>query len=167
MWSLNFQTFILSTALTAPMPPGDNNFNSSCTQKIHKILFPRLVSFLHKPPKAVGHQRSKRFEFYFCLLLSETCSSWSQSYPFWSTDIPTSQSALKQSFTEKTNGQDNDDKIKKFTLGNHLVFGSILLYFHVTNNKVMAVLTILNMYQTNIHQFLTKQESEEARMKLL
>ena len=31
----------------------------------------------------------------------------------------------------------------------------------------MAVLTILSMYQTNIHQFLTKQESEEARMKLL
>ena len=76
---------------------------------------------------------------------------------------------LKQSYTEKTNGQDNDDKIEKSTLGNHLVsvnYCSILMYFHVTNNKVMAALTILSVYQTNIHQFLTKQESEEARMKL-
>ena len=58
-------------------------------------------------------------------------------------------------------------KLKSLHLGTIQFLGSILLYFHVTNNKVMAVLTILSMYQTNIHQFLTKQESEEARMKLL
>ena len=50
------------------------------------------------------------------LLLSSarrnTQLSVSVIYPFWSSDIPTSQSALKQSYTEKTNGQNNDDKAK-------------------------------------------------------
>ena len=63
-------------------------------------------------------------------------SFWSQWYPFWNSDIPTSQSALKQSYTEKTNGQNNDDKVKKPTLGSYSVnYCKILVYFCITHNK--------------------------------
>ena len=52
---------------------------------------------------------------------------------------------LKQSYTEKTNGQNNDDKAKKPTLGSHSIsvnYCNILAYFHVTNNKIKT-LTVL------------------------
>ena len=110
---LSIQTLRLSQhSINSIMPLGYDNFNSSCTQKSHQILVPRLASVPHKPPKTIGHRRSKWLELYFCLLLAETRSSRSQWYPFWSSDIPTSQSALKQSYTEKTNGQNNDDTAK-------------------------------------------------------
>ena len=129
------------------MPLGYDNFNSSCTQKSHQILVPRLMSVSHKLPKTIGHHRSKWLEHYFCLLFSETRSSQSQWYPFWNSDIPTSQSALKQSYREKTNGQNNDDKAKKPTLGSHSIFGNyciiIALYFRVMKKKVKATLTSL------------------------
>ena len=37
------------------------------------------------------------------------------------TDIPTSQSVLKQKNTEKTNAQNNDDKAKKPTVGSYSI----------------------------------------------
>jgi len=83
------------------MPPGFDNFNHSCTQN-HLIVVPRLASVPHKLPKTIGHRHSKWLELYFCLLLSESLSSWSQWYPFWNSDIPSSQSALKQSYTEES-----------------------------------------------------------------
>jgi len=84
------------------MPPGFDNFNLSCTQKSHLIMVPRLASVPHKLPKTIGHCRSKWLELYFHPLLSESLSSRSQWYPFWNSDIPTSQSVLKQSYTEET-----------------------------------------------------------------
>ena len=33
------------------MPPGYDDLKSSCTQKSHQILVPRLLSVLHKPPR--------------------------------------------------------------------------------------------------------------------
>ena len=56
-------------------------------------------------------------------------------------DIPTSQSVLKQSYTEDTNGQNNDDKTKKPTFGSHSIFVNycnILAYFCITHNKFKA-----------------------------
>ena len=70
---------------------------------------------------------------------SEWPSSRSQLYAFWISDIPTSQSALKQSYTEETNGQNIDDKLKKPTLGSYSIF------FHVTQNKFKATLHKINL----------------------
>ena len=120
------------------MPPGFDNFNPSCTQKSHHILVPRLASVPHEPPKTIGHRRSKWLELYFCLLLSESHSSRSQSYPFWNLDIPTSQSAQKQSSTEETNGQNKNDKAKQPTLSSHSISTNdcnIFADFCITNNK--------------------------------
>ena len=126
------------------MPPGYDNFNSSCTQKSHQILVPRLASIPHKLPKTIGHHRLKWLERYFCVLFSETRSSQSQWYSFWNSDIPTSQSALKQSYREKTNDQNNDYKAKKPTLSSHSIFinyCNIIAYFRVTKYKVKVTLT--------------------------
>ena len=74
-------------------------------------------------------------------------AKWSQWYLFWNSDIPTSQSALKQSYTEETNCQKNDDKIKKPTLGSHSIslnYCNILAYFRITHNRFKAVLTVLS-----------------------
>ena len=130
------------------MPPGFDNFNSSCTSKIHHILVPGLASVLHKLPKTIGHRRLKWLELYFRFLLSESPSSQSQWYPFWNLDISTSQSVLKQSYTEETNGQNNDDKVKKPTLSSHSISMNycILAYFCVTNNKFKAALTVLSVF---------------------
>ena len=133
------------------MPPGFDNFNPSCTQKSRHIVVPRLASVPHKLPKTIGHRRSKWLQLYFRLLLSESLSSRSQWYPFWNSDIPTSQSALKQSYTEDTNGQNNDDKAKKPTLGSHSIsvnYCNILVYFRVTNNKFKAALIVLTEGKT-------------------
>ena len=81
--------------------------------KPYKILVSRLVSVLHKHTKTVAHHRSKWLELYFCLLLSESHSSQSQWYPFWNWDIATSQSALKQSYSETTGGQNSIDEASK------------------------------------------------------
>ena len=116
------------------MPPGFDNFNSSFTQKSHHILVLRLASVPHKLP---SHRCSKWLELYFLLLLSESPSSRPQWYPFWNSDIPTSQSVLKQSYTEETNRQNNNDKAKKPTLDSHSIsvnYCNILAYFHVTHN---------------------------------
>ena len=43
------------------------------------------------------------------------------------TDIPTSQSVLKQSYTEKTNGKSNDDKVQKPILGSHSIFVTVAI----------------------------------------
>ena len=62
-------------------------------------------------------------------------------------DIPTSQSAVKQSHAEKTNGQNNVDKAKKPTLGSHSIsinYCNIFAYFRITNIKVKATLTVLS-----------------------
>ena len=62
-------------------------------------------------------------------------------------DIPTSQSALQQSYTKDTNGQNNDDKAKKPTLGSHSIsvnYCNILVYFRITHNKFKATLTVLS-----------------------
>ena len=120
------------------MPPGFDNFDPSCTQKSHHIVVPRLASVPHKLPKIIGHRRSKWLELYFRLLLSESLSSQSHWYPFWNSDIPTSQSVLKQSYTEDTNGQNNDDKTKKPILSSHSIsvnYCNIPAYFHITHNK--------------------------------
>ena len=135
------------------MPPGFDNFNSSCTQKSHLIMVPMLASVPHKLPKTTGHRRSKWLQLYFRLLLSESLSSRSQWYPFWNSDIPTSQSALKQSYTEDTNGQNNDDKINKPTLGSHSIFVNycnILAYFRITRNKFKAALTVQSRHIHNL-----------------
>ena len=84
--------------------------------KPYKILVSRLVSVPHKHTKTVAHHRSKWLELYFCLLLSESHSSQSQWYLFWNSDIPTSQSALKQSYSETTGGQNSIDKANKLHL---------------------------------------------------
>ena len=98
-----------------------DNFNPSCTQKRHHIVVPRLAGVPHKPQKTIGHRRSKWLELYFRLLLSASLSSRSQWYPFWNLDIPTSQSALKRSYSEETNSENNDDKARKPTLGSHSI----------------------------------------------
>ena len=111
-------------------------------------MVPRLASVPHKPPKTIGHCRSKWLELYFRLLLSESLSSQSHWYPFWNSDIPTLQSALKQSYTEDTNCENNDDKTKKPTLGSLSIsvnYCNILAYFHITHNKFKAALTVLSM----------------------
>ena len=129
------------------MPPGFDNFNPSCTQKSHHIVVPRLTSVPHKLPKTISHRRSKWFQLYFRLLLSESVRSWPQWYPFWNSDIPTSQSALKQSYTEDTNSQNNNNKAKKPTLGSHSIsvnYCNILAYFRITHNKFKAALTVLS-----------------------
>ena len=54
---------------------------------------------------------------------------------------------LKQSYTEDTNGQNNDDKAKKPTLGSHSIsvnYCNILVYFRITHNKFKAALTVLS-----------------------
>ena len=54
---------------------------------------------------------------------------------------------LKQSYTEKTNSQNNDDKVKTLTLGSHSVsvnYCNILVYFCVMNNKVKSALIVLS-----------------------
>ena len=96
-----------------------------------QILVPRLVSVPHKLPKTIGHRHSKQLELYFCPLLSETCSSRSQWCPFRNSDIPTSQPALKQSYTEKTNGQNNNDKTKKPSHSISVNYCNIFTYFRV------------------------------------
>ena len=65
------------------------------------------------------------------------------SYPFWNLDIPTSQ---QTKLYRKTNGQNNDDKAKKPTLGSYSIFVNycnIIAQFHVTKTKVKVVLTSL------------------------
>ena len=109
----------------------------------------RLASVPHKQPKTIGHHRSKWLQLYFRLLLSESLSSRSQWYLFWNLDIPTSQSALKQSYKEDTNGQNNDDKIKKPILGSHSIsvnYFNLLVYFRITHNKFKAALTVLSWH---------------------
>ena len=128
------------------MPPGFDNFNPSCTQKSRHIVVTRLTSVPHRLPKTIGHRCSKWLQLYFCLLLSESVCSRCQWYPFWNSDIATSQSALKQSYTEDTNGQNNNDKAKKPTLGSHSIsvnYCNILAYFRITHNKFKAALTVL------------------------
>ena len=64
------------------------------------------------------------------------------------TYLHTSQSALKQSYTEKTNSQNNDDKAKKPTHGSHSIsvnYCNILAYFRVTNYKFKRALIILSV----------------------
>ena len=63
------------------------------------------------------------------------------------TQLPISQSALKQSYTKKTNGQNYDDKAKKPTLSSHSLsvnYCNILTHFLVTNNKVKVVLIVVS-----------------------
>ena len=95
-------------------------------------------------------QRQLVIVAYFCLLFAETHSSRSQWYLFWNSDISTSQSALKQSYTEKTNGQNNDDKVKKPTLSSYSISVNYcnILYFSVTNNKFKAALIVLRSWST-------------------
>ena len=130
------------------MPPGFDNFNLFCTQKSRHIVVPRLASVLHKLPKTIGHRRSNDFSFtsVFCsqnhsaLGLSDIRSEI-QTY------VSTLQSALKQSYTEDTNDQNNDDKAKKPTLSSHSIsvnYCNILVYFCITHNKFKAALTILS-----------------------
>ena len=130
------------------MPLCYDNFNSSCTQKNHQILVPRPASVPHKPLKTLGHRRSKWLELYFCLLLAERRSSRSQRCTFWNSDIPSSQPPLKQSYTEKTNGQNNDNKATKPTHGSHSIsvnYCNILAYFRVTDNKFKPALSVLRL----------------------
>ena len=106
-----------------------------------------LSPVIRYTPKMIGHRRSKWLELYFRLPLSESLSSQSHWYPFWNSDIPTSQSALKQSYSEETNGENNDDKARKPTLGSHSISVNqcnIFAYFRVMNNKFKAVLTVLS-----------------------
>ena len=65
------------------------------------------------------------------------------------------QSVLKQSYTEKTNGQNNDDKGMKPTLGSHSIsinYCNILMYFRVTNNIFKAPLIVLSKSKSNISE---------------
>ena len=131
------------------MPPGFDNFNPSCTQKSRHIVVPRLASVPYKLPKTISHRRSKWLQPYFRLLLSKSLSSRSQWYPFWNSNIPTSQSALKESYTEDANGQNNNDKAKKPTLGSHSIslnYCNILAYFRITHNKFKVALTVLSCH---------------------
>ena len=119
---------------------------------------PPLLIILHT---AADLQQQQHCIFYIHLnltqilphlfLLSESLSSRSQWYPFWNSDMPTSQSTLKQSYTEDANGQNNDDKAKKHTLGSHLIsvnYCNILAYFRITHNKFKATLTVLSSKDT-------------------
>jgi len=57
---LHFQTLRLSQhSINSTNATGFHNFNLSCTKKSHHIMVPRLASVLHKPPKTIGHRRSK------------------------------------------------------------------------------------------------------------
>ena len=57
---------------------------------------------------------------------------------------------LKQTYTEDSSGQNNDDKVKKPIFGSHAItivnYCNIFTFFHVTNNKVKAALTVLSTY---------------------
>ena len=55
-----------------------------------------------------------------------------------------------QSYTEKINDQNNDDKAKKPTLGSHSISVNYcnIVYFRVTNNKFKAVLIVLSSQVT-------------------
>ena len=60
-------------------------------------------------------------------------------------DIPTSQSVLKQRYTEKTNSQNNDDKAKKPTRSSHSIsvnYCNIFAYFHVMNVLLCSALLV-------------------------
>ena len=109
-------------------------------QKSHQILVPRLASVLNKWPKMIGHHHSKWLELYFCLLLVETCSSWTMCCPFWNSDIPASQSALKQQ--KRLTVRITMTKLKAYTR-QPFNFRNILTYFRFTNNKVKATLNVL------------------------
>ena len=56
--------------------------------------------------------------------------------------------SAKKSYTEETNGQNNDDKAKEPTLSSLLIsvnYCNILTYFCVTHNKFKAALTVLSI----------------------
>ena len=53
--------------------------------------------------------------------------------------IPTSQSVLKQSYTEKTNGKSNEDKVQKPILGSHSIFVTVAI------SSCTSVLQILKL----------------------
>ena len=114
-----------------------------------QILVPRPASVLHKPSKMIDHRRLKWLELYFCLLLSETHSSQSRWYPFWNSDAPTSQSLLKQSYTEETNSQNNNDKAKKPLAA--IQFRKVLQYHCVLYVHAMAILVSCPPQHRSIH----------------
>ena len=130
---LNFQTLRLSQHSIS---------STNATSPVHR----KAIKFWLQGWRVFGinHQRQLvivAHELYLiCLLFKEACSSWSQWYSFWNSNIPTSLSVLKQIYWENTNGQNDDDEVKKTTLGSHSVSVNccnILTYFYITNNKVM------------------------------
>ena len=57
--------------------------------------------------------------------------------------------SLKKSYTEKTNGQNNDNKATKPTHGSHSIsvnYCNILAYFRVTDNKFKPALSVLSRH---------------------
>ena len=119
------------------MPPGFDNFDPSCTQKSYHILVPSLGSVPYKSLKMFGFTALKNTQDLVSVI------------PFQNSDIPTSQSVLKQTYTEDSSGQNNDDKVKKPIFGSHAItivnYCNIFTFFHVTNNKVKAALTVLSI----------------------
>ena len=107
-------------------------FNHSYTQKWHEIL--RLFHINHQ--SQVVHCLLKSLECYFCLLLSETRSSWSQWLSLLNSDVPNSQPVQKH--TEKASGHNNS----KPTLGSHVKCWNI---FCVRENKFKAALNALRL----------------------
>ena len=126
---------IKSATSTAQMPSSYDNVNFSCTQKSYQILFPRFAGFPHNHQK-----RSITIVQNDLSFTSVFCSQITLLLVFQNLDIPTSQSALKQSYTEETNGQNNDDKVKKLILGSHSVSANYcnILYFRIMNNKLRS-----------------------------
>ena len=143
-WSLTFKRYgFLSTALTAQMPT---------STPVHRIAitswFQGWQVFL------INHQRRSvnvaQNDLSFTLssacrnmqLLVSVISLLKFGHTYFIT-------ALKQSNTENTNGQNNNDKVKKPTLGSHSVFVNycmhIFVYFCITNNKVKATLIVLSI----------------------
>ena len=81
----------------------------------------------------------------YALLLSSarryTCLSALNS------DIPTSQSALKQSYRENANGQNNDDKHTTLQSAAIQFPYTTFVYFCITNNKVKPAQIVLGSTQ--------------------
>ena len=107
-----------------------------------------LYTDLHKPSKMINHRPLKWLELYFCLLLSVKHSSQSQWYAFWNSDTPTSQSP-KQSSTEETNGQNNNDKAKKPSAA--IQFRKVLQYLCVLYVHAIAILVSCPPQHHSIH----------------
>ena len=131
------------------MLPGFDNFNPSCTQKSCHIVVPRLASVPHKLPNTIGHRHTEMTSALLpssALRITQLSVSVISVLKFKHTYFTIS---AKTKLYKNANGQNNDDKAKKPTLGSHSIsinYCNILAYFCITHNKCKASLTVLSYH---------------------